>query len=118
MKVSASRFRKSPIKFKGDISTEDLLRGVAEEQKSMLEELGRTLQIMRDVLASLDATRSSVERFGGEFMSTMQDVRAAEERVHQLLEAVKKAGAKDPENLTQKLVSASEDYAKAVRDLK
>jgi chorismate mutase len=39
-------------------------------------------------------------------------------RVHQLLEAVKKAGAKDPENLTQKLVSASEDYAKAVRELK
>jgi chorismate mutase len=48
----------------------------------------------------------------------MQDVRAAEKRVHQLLEAVKKAGAKDPENLTQKLVSASEDYAKAVRELK
>jgi predicted metal-dependent RNase len=65
MKVSASRLRKSPIKCKGYISTEDLLRSVAEEQKSMLEELGRTLQIMRDVLASLDATRVSVERFGG-----------------------------------------------------
>ena len=65
MKVSASRLRKSPIRFKGYISTEDLLQSVAEEQKSMLEELGRTLQIMRDVLALLDATRSSVARFGG-----------------------------------------------------
>ena len=51
-------------------------------------------------------------------MSTIQDVRAAEKRVQQLLEALKKAGANDPENLSQKLVTASDDYAKAVRGLK
>lgn len=51
-------------------------------------------------------------------MSTIQDVRAAEEKLQAVLEALKKAGADDPQNLTQKLKSASDEYAKAVRELK
>lgn len=51
-------------------------------------------------------------------MSTIQDVRAAEKRVQEIVDALKNAGAGDPENLRQKLVSASDEYAKAVRELK
>ena len=41
-------------------------------------------------------------------MSTIQD----------LLDALKKLGANDPENLRQKLMTASDEYAKAVRELR
>lgn len=51
-------------------------------------------------------------------MSTIQDVRTAEEKLQAILEALKRAGADDPQNLAQKLTIASEEYAKAVRDLK
>ena len=51
-------------------------------------------------------------------MSTIQDVRAAEKKVQALLDALKNAGAGDPENFRQKLVSASDEYGKAVRELK
>jgi len=51
-------------------------------------------------------------------MSTIQDVRAAEKKLHEILDALKKIGANDPENLTQQLSSASDEYAKAVRELK
>ena len=51
-------------------------------------------------------------------MSTIQDVRAAEKKVQDILDALKNAGASDPENLRQKLVSASDEYAKAIRELK
>jgi hypothetical protein len=51
-------------------------------------------------------------------MSTIQDVRVAEQKVQELLAALKRLGADDPENIRQKLMSASDEYAKAVRELK
>ena len=51
-------------------------------------------------------------------MSTIQDVREAEQKVQEILDALKKAKANDPQNLTQKLMSATDEYAKAVRELK
>lgn len=51
-------------------------------------------------------------------MSTIQDVRAAEKRVREILEALKQSGANNPENLNQKLMTATDEYAKAVRELK
>lgn len=51
-------------------------------------------------------------------MSTIQDVRAAEKKVQEIVDALKNASAGDPENLRQKLVSASDEYARAVRELK
>ena len=51
-------------------------------------------------------------------VSTIQDVRAAEKKVQEILDALKNAGASDPENLMQKLASASDEYAKAIRELK
>jgi len=51
-------------------------------------------------------------------VSTIRDVRAAEKKVQEILDALKNAGASDPENLRQKLASASDEYAKAMRELK
>ena len=51
-------------------------------------------------------------------MSTIQDVKAAEEKVRVILEELRSAGATYPENLRQRLATASDDYAKAVRELK
>ena len=51
-------------------------------------------------------------------MSTIQDVRTAGEKVQAILEELKRAGANDPQNLAQKLKDASEEYAKAMRELK
>ena len=51
-------------------------------------------------------------------MSTIQDVTAAEKKVQEILVALKNAGASDPENLRQKPISASDEYAKAMRELK
>lgn len=51
-------------------------------------------------------------------MSTIQDVRAAKHKLELILAELKKLGADDPNNLTQKLVNATDEYAKAVRELK
>ena len=51
-------------------------------------------------------------------MSTIQEVRVAEQKMQEILAALKKLGADDPENLRQKLTNASDDYAKAIRELK
>jgi len=51
-------------------------------------------------------------------VSTIRDVRAAEKKVQEILDALKNAGASDPENLRQKLASVSDEYAKAMRELK
>jgi hypothetical protein len=51
-------------------------------------------------------------------MSTIQDVRAAEKKVNDILSALKRIGANDPENLAHELMSATDEYAKAVRELK
>ena len=50
-------------------------------------------------------------------MSTIEEVRAAEARVQRVLEALKKADAQDPNNLSDELESATDEYAKAVREL-
>ncbi len=51
-------------------------------------------------------------------MSTIQDVRIAEKRVEEILQEFKKAGTDDRQDLTQQLVNATDDYAKAIRELK
>ena len=51
-------------------------------------------------------------------MSSIWDVKAAEKKVQEFVDALKNAGAGDPENLRQKLASASDEYARAVRELK
>jgi hypothetical protein len=50
-------------------------------------------------------------------MSTIEAVRAAENRVQMVLEALKKAGAEDPNHLSDELKNATDAYAKAVREL-
>ena len=50
-------------------------------------------------------------------MSTIEDVRVAEKRVQTILDALKKAGALDPDNLAVELRKATDDYARAVREL-
>ena len=50
-------------------------------------------------------------------MSTIEEVRAAEKKVREILDALKKAGAQDPNQLSAKLKNATDDYARAVREL-
>jgi len=51
-------------------------------------------------------------------MSTIEEVRAAERKVQRALEALKKTKAKDPDDLNAELRKATEEYSKAVRELK
>jgi succinate dehydrogenase/fumarate reductase flavoprotein subunit len=50
-------------------------------------------------------------------MSTIEQVRAAEKRVREITEALKKRGAKDPNDLSTKLKEATDEYARVVREL-
>ena len=50
-------------------------------------------------------------------MSTIEEVRAAEKKVQEVLDALKKAGAQDPNHLSTELKNATDDYARAVREL-
>jgi len=50
-------------------------------------------------------------------MSTIANVRAAEKRVEKVLEAFKGAGTQDPNHLSDELRKASDEYARAVREL-
>jgi hypothetical protein len=50
-------------------------------------------------------------------MSTIEEVRKAEKRVQEVLEALKKASAQDPRHLSTELKNATDDYARAVREL-
>lgn len=50
-------------------------------------------------------------------MSTIEEVRTAEKKVQEVLDALKKAGAQDPNNLSTDLKNATDDYARAVREL-
>jgi hypothetical protein len=50
-------------------------------------------------------------------MSTIEEVRAAEKKVQQVLEALKRAGAQDPNHLSAELKKATDEYARAVREL-
>ena len=50
-------------------------------------------------------------------MSTIEEVRAAEKKVKEVLESLKTAGAQDPNHLSTELRKATDDYARAVREL-
>jgi hypothetical protein len=50
-------------------------------------------------------------------MSTIEEVRAAEKKVQTILEALLKTGGQDPHRLGAQLKNATDEYAKAVRDL-
>ena len=50
-------------------------------------------------------------------MSTIEEVRTAEKKVQEVLEVLKKVGAQDPSHLTTELKKATDDYARAVREL-
>ncbi|MFZ0861253.1 MAG: hypothetical protein WAN18_11265 [Candidatus Sulfotelmatobacter sp.] len=50
-------------------------------------------------------------------MSTIEEVRTAEKKVQDVLDALKKAGAQDPNYLSTDLKNATDDYARAVREL-
>lgn len=50
-------------------------------------------------------------------MSTIEEVRAAERNVQQIVEAFRKTGAFDPNHLSEKLRHASDEYAGAVHEL-
>jgi len=50
-------------------------------------------------------------------MSTIEEVKAAEKRVERVLEALKSAGAQDPNHLGDELRNATHEYARAVREL-
>jgi hypothetical protein len=66
------------------------------------------------------SARERPSRLGPEkslFMSTIEDVRAAEKRVQMISEALRKADALDPDHLGEELKKASDEYAKAVREL-
>ena len=47
-------------------------------------------------------------------MSTIEEVRAAEKKLQELVNALRKAGANDPDNLNIQVMNASEEYARAV----
>jgi hypothetical protein len=50
-------------------------------------------------------------------MPTIEEVRKAEKRVQEVLKALKKASAQDPNHLSTELINATDDYARAVREL-
>ena len=50
-------------------------------------------------------------------MSTIEEVRTAEKKVQEVLAALKKAGAQDQNHLSTDLKNATDDYARAVREL-
>jgi hypothetical protein len=53
----------------------------------------------------------------GTAMSTIEEVRAAEARVQDLLDALRKADAGDQNHLSDELKTATDEYARAVREL-
>jgi hypothetical protein len=50
-------------------------------------------------------------------MSTVEEFRATEKRVEKVLEALKRAGAQDSNHLSDELRNATDEYARAVREL-
>lgn len=72
---------------------------------------------MGGVCCALGIPRAAVGGKRGVAMSTIEEVRAAEKRVQQILDALKKAGAQDPNHLSGELKKATDEYARAVREL-
>ncbi len=50
-------------------------------------------------------------------MSTIREVRAAEEKIKSVLDALKTAAAEEPNYLDTELKCASDEYTRAVREL-
>ena len=50
-------------------------------------------------------------------MSTIEEVRAAETKVQEVWDALKKADAEDRNHLSDQLRKATDEYARAVREL-
>ena len=50
-------------------------------------------------------------------MSTIEEVRAAEKKVQRVVDALKEAGAQDPNHLRAELINATDEYARLVREL-
>jgi len=50
-------------------------------------------------------------------MSTIEEVRAAETKVQEVLDALKKADARGANDVSGELMKATDEYAKAVREL-
>jgi len=46
-------------------------------------------------------------------MSTIEEVRAAEKKVQERVNALRQAGAQDPDDLSTQLKNATDDYARA-----
>jgi hypothetical protein len=51
-------------------------------------------------------------------MSTIEEVRAVEKRLRELVERLKHVDAGDADNLAAQLKQATDDYAKAIRALR
>lgn len=47
-------------------------------------------------------------------MSTIEEVRPAEKKVQEVLDALRDAGARDPNHLSAELKKATDEYARAV----
>ena len=50
-------------------------------------------------------------------MSTIEQVRTAERKVQELVQALRTSGADDPNDLSAQLKDATDEFAKAVREL-
>jgi hypothetical protein len=84
----------------------------------------RIANILRIIIVAQSSPGRQHERSlraaeGGEsgIMSTIEEVRAAEKKVQEILDALKKAGPQDPHHLRTELKNATDEYARAVREL-
>jgi len=50
-------------------------------------------------------------------MSTIEEVRVAEKKLQEVLDALRKTDAQDPKDLATELRKVTDDYARAVREL-
>ena len=50
-------------------------------------------------------------------MSTIEEVRAAEKRVQKVVDALRRADARDPNHLSDELKKATDEYSRLVREL-
>jgi hypothetical protein len=66
-----------------------------------------------------DTAVSVTEKAGrsGTSMSTMHEVRTAEEKMNTILDGLKTSRAEDPNQLGSELKSASDEYERAIREL-
>lgn len=75
-----------------------------------------------NVIGVTEAVRSFLQdgvRWRGRVvMSTIQELREAEKKVKEVLEALKNCGAHYPDELTLELQKSTDEYARAVRELK